>query len=163
MLSILMPVFLRPPSSLFLSPPPASPFPPSPLSSLFLPSSSATSPFSPPSSLPSQVLESGSSACLQHLLDCGGDANMADKQGCTSLHVAAQLGNVEAATLLLERDARIDAIEKVCDTCICVCVRALQSMAILLFCSHTEWLHGSAPGNTGRPLQDGGLSDKRWS
>ena len=38
---------------------------------------------------------------------------MADKRGCTPLHVAAQLGNVEAATLLLERDARIDAVEKV--------------------------------------------------
>ena len=47
---------------------------------------------------------------------------MADKRGYTSLHVAAQLGNVEAATLLLERDARIDAVEKVSCVCVCVCV-----------------------------------------
>lgn len=38
---------------------------------------------------------------------------MADKQGCTPLHVAAKMGEVEAATLLLERNARIDAVEKV--------------------------------------------------
>ena len=50
---------------------------------------------------------------------------MADKRGYTSLHVAAQLGNVEAATLLLERDARIDAVEKVSCVCVCVCVCAI--------------------------------------
>ena len=93
---------------------------------------------------------------------------MADKQGCTPLHVAAQLGNVEAATLLLERDARIDAIEKVCAhlcvcVCVCVCVCTLSSVAIVMFCSDTEWLHGSAPGNVERPLQDGNLSHQRWS
>lgn len=60
-----------------------------------------------------QSLEGGHPECLQYLLDYGGDANMAEKQGCTPLHVAAKMGEVEAATLLLERNARIDAVEKV--------------------------------------------------
>ena len=94
-----------------LQPPPLPPLPSSPVPSL--PSSSLHSSH--------QVLESGRAVCLKYLLDCGGNANMADKRGYTPLHMAAQLGNVEAATLLLERDARIDAVEKVC-VCVCVCV-----------------------------------------
>ena len=60
------------------------------------------------------MLESARPESLQHLLDTGGDANIADKQGRTPLHVAAKLGYIDAATLLLERDAKIEAKEKVC-------------------------------------------------
>ena len=58
---------------------------------------------------------------------------MADKRGYTSLHVAAQLGNVEAATLLLERDARIDAVEKVSCVCVCVCHHVEPNVIYLSF------------------------------
>lgn len=47
------------------------------------------------------------------LLDANGDANIADGSGLTPLHVAAHRGMKDIATLLLERDARIGAIDKV--------------------------------------------------
>ena len=64
-------------------------------------------------SLRVQIIESGRSAGLKHLLDSGGDPNVADELGRTPLHIAAKTGDIAAATLLLERDANIDAIEKV--------------------------------------------------
>lgn len=59
------------------------------------------------------MVESGHSATLEHILDAGGDANLADKEGRTPLHVAAKLGDVKAAITLLEHDGNPDAIEKV--------------------------------------------------
>lgn len=47
------------------------------------------------------------------LLDSNADANIADNSGLTPLHVAAHRGTKDMATLLLERDAHIDAIDKV--------------------------------------------------
>lgn len=64
-----------------------------------------------------QIIESGRSGPLQQLLDYGGNPNLADKNGSTPLHVAAKLGDNWAASLLLERDARIDGIDKVGTTC----------------------------------------------
>ena len=39
---------------------------------------------------------------------------MVDKDGHTPLHIAAVVGDGRAISLLLDRDARIDAIDKVC-------------------------------------------------
>ena len=77
------------------------------------------------------MLESGQSGSLQYLLDCGGDSNLADKLGRAPLHVVAKMGDVDAATLLLERDARIDAVEMVC-VCVCMCMSACMRVCIFV-------------------------------
>ena len=53
------------------------------------------------------------------LIEAGGRANEADRQGCTPLHIAARQGDTKAATLLLEHGADIEAIEMVCLSLIC--------------------------------------------
>ena len=58
-------------------------------------------------------MDSSQCDCVKVLLDGNGDANIADNHGLTPLHVAAHRGEREIASLLLERDARIDAIDKV--------------------------------------------------
>jgi len=58
-------------------------------------------------------VDSNQTECVKVLLDAGADANAADKDGLTPLHIAAHRGMQEVATMLLERDARIDAVDKV--------------------------------------------------
>jgi len=58
-------------------------------------------------------VDSNQSECVKALLDAGVDANAADKDGLTPLHIAAHRGMQEVATMLLESDARIDAVDKV--------------------------------------------------
>ena len=64
-----------------------------------------------------QIIECGRSRPLQHLLDYGGNPNLTDKNGLTPLHVAVRMGDSWATSLLLERGARIDAIDKVGVAC----------------------------------------------
>ena len=58
-------------------------------------------------------MDSNQCDCAKVLLDANSDANGADNNGLTPLHVAAHRGMKDIATLLLERDARIGAIDKV--------------------------------------------------
>ena len=58
-------------------------------------------------------MDSNHCDCAKLLLDANGDPNIADGNGLTPLHIAAHRGAKDVATLLLERDARIGAIDKV--------------------------------------------------
>ena len=58
-------------------------------------------------------MDSNQCDCTKVLLDANSDPNSADNYGLTPLHVAAHRGMKDIATLLLERDARIGAIDKV--------------------------------------------------
>ena len=58
-------------------------------------------------------MESGNCFSLQHLLDSGGDPNVADELGRTPLHIAAKTGDIASVNLVLERGANINAVEKV--------------------------------------------------
>ena len=51
--------------------------------------------------------------CLKILLDHGAQANVVDVNNSTSLHLAAANGDTDAAVLLLEREAKVDAKDKV--------------------------------------------------
>ena len=66
-------------------------------------------------------MDSNQCDCTKVLLDANGDANIADNNGLTPLHVAAHRGLKDIAALLLERDARISAIDKVVFYCYCTC------------------------------------------
>ena len=50
---------------------------------------------------------------MQYLIDGGGDINVANRMGNTPLHVAAQMGDMHAATQLMSAGAQIDAVNKV--------------------------------------------------
>ena len=47
------------------------------------------------------------------LLDNGAEANVVDVNNSTSLHLAAANGDVDTAVLLLEREAHVDAQDRV--------------------------------------------------
>lgn len=51
--------------------------------------------------------------CIRILLDHGAQANVVDVNNSTSLHLAAANGDTDAAVLLLEREAKVDAKDKV--------------------------------------------------
>ena len=51
--------------------------------------------------------------CIKILLDHGAQANVVDVNNSTSLHLAAANGDIDAAVLLLEREAKVDAQDKV--------------------------------------------------
>ncbi len=92
-----------------------------------------------------QVVETGHPAALEYLLGAGGDANLADREGLAPLHIAARLGDVEAAIMLLERDAIIDAVEKVptitASSTVCLSVppaTLVGSFTILTSCPHLQ-------------------------
>lgn len=51
--------------------------------------------------------------CIKILLDHGAQANVVDVNNSTSLHLAAANGDIDAAVLLLEREAKVDAKDKV--------------------------------------------------
>jgi ankyrin repeat protein len=51
----------------------------------------------------------GNAACLQALLDAGGDLDQTDSEGETLLMWAAAYGKVDNVALLLARGARLDA------------------------------------------------------
>lgn len=61
-----------------------------------------------------QAVESGNCFSLQHLLDIGGDPNLADELGRTPLHIAAKTRDRASASLLLKKGASKGAAEKVC-------------------------------------------------
>lgn len=50
---------------------------------------------------------------MKHLLEISGDPNLVDELGRTPLHIAARTGDTASASLLLERNAFVNAIEKV--------------------------------------------------
>ena len=58
-------------------------------------------------------MDSNQCGCAKVLLDANSDANIADNDGLTPLHVTAHRGMKDIAILLLERDARLSAIDKV--------------------------------------------------
>lgn len=60
-----------------------------------------------------QVVECQYLECLKILLDHGAQANVVDVNNSTSLHLAAANGDTDAAVLLLEREAKVDAKDKV--------------------------------------------------
>ena len=47
------------------------------------------------------------------LSNCGGNANITNNLGHSPLHVAAWVGDIAAAVVLLERRASTDSIDKV--------------------------------------------------
>lgn len=51
--------------------------------------------------------------CIKILLEHGAQANVVDVNNSTSLHLAAANGDIDAAVLLLEREAKVDAKDKV--------------------------------------------------
>ena len=51
--------------------------------------------------------------CAKILLDNGAEANVVDVNNSTSLHLAAANGDVDTAVLLLEREAHVDAQDRV--------------------------------------------------
>ena len=51
--------------------------------------------------------------CTKILLDNGAEANVVDVNNSTSLHLAAANGDVDMAVLLLEREAHVDAQDRV--------------------------------------------------
>lgn len=51
--------------------------------------------------------------CAKILLDNGAEANVVDVNNSTSLHLAAANGDVDMAVLLLEREAHVDAQDRV--------------------------------------------------
>ena len=67
---------------------------------------------SPP--LPYQCIQANCpTSCLNTLIETGARVNEADRQGRTPLHVAAERGRTEAAALLQEHGADMEAVEKV--------------------------------------------------
>ena len=51
--------------------------------------------------------------CVKILLDHGAQADVVDVNSSTSLHLAAANGDVDVAVVLLEREAKVDAQDKV--------------------------------------------------
>ena len=60
-----------------------------------------------------QVVECQFLECIKILLEHGAQANVVDVNNSTSLHLAAANGDIDAAVLLLEREAKVDAKDKV--------------------------------------------------
>ena len=60
-----------------------------------------------------QVVECQFLECTKLLLDHGAQADVVDVNSSTSLHLAAANGDVDIAGFLLEREANIDAKDKV--------------------------------------------------
>ena len=60
-----------------------------------------------------QVVECQFLECIKILLEHGAQANVVDVNNSTSLHLAAVNGDIDAAVLLLEREAKVDAKDKV--------------------------------------------------
>jgi len=60
-----------------------------------------------------QVVECQFQECAKILLDHGAQANVVDVNSSTSLHLSAANGDVDIAVLLLEREAKADAQDKV--------------------------------------------------
>lgn len=58
-------------------------------------------------------METASEACVEILLNHGAEVNVVDVNLTTPLHIAATHGNIPIATLLLERDARVNAPDNV--------------------------------------------------
>ena len=52
--------------------------------------------------------------CVKILLEHGAQASVVDVNNSTSLHLAAANGDIDIAVLLLEREAKVDAKDKVC-------------------------------------------------
>ena len=60
-----------------------------------------------------QVVECQFLECTKLLLDHGAQADVVDINNSTSLHLAAANGDVDIAGFLLEREAHVDAQDKV--------------------------------------------------
>ena len=58
-------------------------------------------------------MECASEACIDTLLNHGAETNVVDVNLTTPLHLAATHGSISIATLLLERDARVNAPDTV--------------------------------------------------
>ena len=56
-------------------------------------------------------MESAASDCIETLLNHGAETNVVDVSLSTPLHLAAMHGSIPIATMLLERDARINAVD----------------------------------------------------
>lgn len=78
----------------------------------------------------------GSIALLRVLLDTGVDPNMkSSTTGRTALHLAAEKGNTDHITLLLESEVKVDALDDNLDTALLVAAHAGNGEAIKLLVS----------------------------
>lgn len=68
-----------------------------------------------------QLVDSGhgSNGSLDHLLDCGGNLNLANNFGHTPLHLAARHGDAVTASYLIFKGAIIHSMDQVCLTSLC--------------------------------------------
>lgn len=88
-------------------------------------------------------MDSNHCDCAKVLLDASSDTNIAESNGLTPLHVAAHRGTKDIATLLLERDARIGAVDKV--------IVILLIFHLLIPSLFTEWFYSNTLCYTSGP------------